>query len=395
MSKLLITPNSLNNLRNKSFKGSRLIDKDILSYYFFVPISKKIINYFPECIHPNIITFCGGISPIIGIILISLFLNKISNSFSLMDIIISISVLLFEFFDCLDGLQARKTKKASILGEFVDHTTDSIAIPLTFSILGYILDFPKYFWIVVLISTIFEFFELWMNAITEIVLLDYFGEPTIIFLITLLGIFKYLNLFSILNILIKENIKHYFDINIPFEIRYIIMIACVIILVVSIYQYTIGVFNPDYEIENSQKIATPSNNNLIQDIQKKPFQYSTDKKYVYFCFFYLLIVTILLSIIGYFFGENHLFIYSFIATFSVSTIANTVALECITRCNENVAFPLIVILLPLIFLIISIFENFYSFIFLVIIEILSIIDFIFIFGSRIYLVSDALNVKVF
>ena len=83
----------------------------------YKPMWNLMLNLIPNFIHPNILTLCGLACVIVGYNLINIPYGNI---------IWAISLFSYMNFDALDGMQARKTNKSSIIGEYFDHLGDSI-----------------------------------------------------------------------------------------------------------------------------------------------------------------------------------------------------------------------------------------------------------------------------
>jgi cytidyltransferase-like protein len=91
-------------------------DNCFLSYYYF-KIWNYLSKFIPRKIHPNIITFLGLITIIVGYNL-----SKIYEQFS--NLIMGLGMIGYMYCDGIDGIHARNTKQTSIVGEYFDHLVD-------------------------------------------------------------------------------------------------------------------------------------------------------------------------------------------------------------------------------------------------------------------------------
>ena len=84
-------------------------------YKIYNRIWLKISNFIPNYIHPNILTFLGFLSIILGF-------------YSKNNIIMSFCIFLYLNFDGLDGIHARNINQTSIIGEYNDHIVDLMVL---------------------------------------------------------------------------------------------------------------------------------------------------------------------------------------------------------------------------------------------------------------------------
>lgn len=100
--------------------------------YITSPLSESIVNMIPKYIAPNLITLIAFILILILNSLI-LFYSSTNGTENLPNSIIVLCGLLYlsyHILDCCDGKQARRLKKGSPLGYFMDHNLDSFTTVL-------------------------------------------------------------------------------------------------------------------------------------------------------------------------------------------------------------------------------------------------------------------------
>ncbi|EDR24280.1 choline/ethanolaminephosphotransferase, putative [Entamoeba dispar SAW760] len=98
------------------------IDHSLLNTYIFNKyLYQPILTYLiPRNLAPNIISILGLIACLLALVVHYL------NIFGRYEyLIIGILLFLYQLFDSLDGMQARRTKSSSALGELVDHGIDA------------------------------------------------------------------------------------------------------------------------------------------------------------------------------------------------------------------------------------------------------------------------------
>jgi phosphatidylglycerophosphate synthase len=113
--------------------------KSIDNTYFtklYKPMWQIMLNLIPQFIHPNILTLCGIAYILIGY-------NLIDTTYG--NLIWVISLFSYMNFDALDGMQARRTNKSSIIGEYFDHLGDLIMNGLVIDGMCHILKIDDYY----------------------------------------------------------------------------------------------------------------------------------------------------------------------------------------------------------------------------------------------------------
>ncbi len=106
---------------SNSTKHRRKYNRDLFDIVLF-PIYQKIGDRIPESIAPNSITIIGSLIGISGSLII-VFLDT-PTAF----ILAPLCYVCYHLFDTLDGYHARRTGKASVAGEFLDHSLDAIVV---------------------------------------------------------------------------------------------------------------------------------------------------------------------------------------------------------------------------------------------------------------------------
>ncbi|MBN2695033.1 CDP-alcohol phosphatidyltransferase family protein [bacterium] len=97
-------------------------DKSIMTPFFRERIARPLLVFVPRAIPANIITIISNIFMFIAFFLAFHFGRSLKINF----IIIPTLFFLYLLFDHFDGMQAKRTKTSSALGEFFDHFMDTL-----------------------------------------------------------------------------------------------------------------------------------------------------------------------------------------------------------------------------------------------------------------------------
>ncbi len=140
----------------REYKNSlKLIDvEEVLDLLFYRPLAflfVKIIYRFN--VTPNQITILAIISAVVGAILF------VQNYI----IVAGILLILYDVFDCADGMVARLKKNGTPLGRIIDGFADYIATGAAYLAIGFGFasksDSPSYFWVLTLLSAASNIFH--------------------------------------------------------------------------------------------------------------------------------------------------------------------------------------------------------------------------------------------
>ena len=130
---MCMMPLSQEKLENMNQFKYKYINNSIFYNNFYSPCLNKLVEYVPRNIAPNLITLFSLICNIIAFI-VSLadggfdFAQPLKRSTCF---VIGISQLLYYFFDCLDGKQARRTGNSTPFGMLMDHGCDTFTLIFT------------------------------------------------------------------------------------------------------------------------------------------------------------------------------------------------------------------------------------------------------------------------
>lgn len=111
-------------------------------------------SLLPNNLAPNVITFFGGIIMILSGC-IAFFSQE---SWTLL--FHSFAIFAFQTLDALDGIQARKLKASSKLGNYIDHTTDIITLQIMFQVLFQTLQLNTHY---IILATLFGNFNIYLT----------------------------------------------------------------------------------------------------------------------------------------------------------------------------------------------------------------------------------------
>lgn len=114
-------------------------------------LSLWVVPWLPQCITPNgVTTFALSVGVGIGFVA--------SQGYEVLAVL---GILFNCWLDCVDGDLARYRRKTSVLGEFMDHSFDSISISCILYALCHILEWPPMF-----VAVFAAFYVLSLPAIT-------------------------------------------------------------------------------------------------------------------------------------------------------------------------------------------------------------------------------------
>ncbi|KAI5192667.1 ethanolaminephosphotransferase [Nematocida sp. AWRm77] len=90
----------------------------------------SLLEIIPEWVAPNVITMLGFLCMIFCFCVVLAFDRNLQGRSRLLTLLIAVSMWAYSTMDCLDGMQARKHKTGSPLGQLFDHGVDSIVCTL-------------------------------------------------------------------------------------------------------------------------------------------------------------------------------------------------------------------------------------------------------------------------
>jgi len=176
-----LTLNEIENYKKYQYKS---VDNTFFTK-LYKPMWQIMLNFIPQFIHPNIVTLCGLASIIIGY-------NLIDTTYG--NIIWAISLFSYMNFDALDGMQARRTNKSSIIGEYFDHLGDSIINGIFIDGMCHIFKINDYYIKALAICTASFIFVMEHNKTAIRGYIEFKGETDVTGLITFCIVVSILNI---------------------------------------------------------------------------------------------------------------------------------------------------------------------------------------------------------
>ncbi|KAL4821051.1 CDP-alcohol phosphatidyltransferase-domain-containing protein [Aspergillus spinulosporus] len=173
-----IRQHELSNLKNYRYAG---VDHSLISRYVLKPFYNNfVIKFFPMNMAPNAITLTG-----LFFVLINLFTVLYYNPNLDQDCppwvyaSCAIGLFLYQTFDAVDGIQARRTKQSGPLGELFDHSVDACNTALGVLIFAAVLNLGQT-WATVLTlfgSTMTFYVQTWDMYYTQVLTLGIVSGP--------------------------------------------------------------------------------------------------------------------------------------------------------------------------------------------------------------------------
>ncbi|KAH1525092.1 hypothetical protein KXW35_005746 [Aspergillus fumigatus] len=119
-----IRQHQLPNLKTYRYAG---VDHSLISRYVLKPFYNRcVINCFPMGMAPNAITLTGFLFVVINFITILWYNPALDHDCPpWVYASCAIGLFLYQTFDAVDGMQARRTRQSSPLGELFDHSVDA------------------------------------------------------------------------------------------------------------------------------------------------------------------------------------------------------------------------------------------------------------------------------
>ncbi|BFZ64643.1 Phosphotransferase [Saitoella coloradoensis] len=121
---LYIRNSHVENLSKYRYSG---LDKSLLSQYVLRPYWRRLVELFPTTVAPNLITLTGFAFVIINFITLLYYTPDLQTECPRWVYASwSIGLFLYQSFDAIDGMQARRTGTSGPLGQCFDHCCDAM-----------------------------------------------------------------------------------------------------------------------------------------------------------------------------------------------------------------------------------------------------------------------------
>ncbi|KKK21692.1 hypothetical protein AOCH_003116, partial [Aspergillus ochraceoroseus] len=173
-----IRQHQLSNLKDYRYAG---VDLSLTSRYVLKPFYNKfVIKFFPMSMAPNAITLTGLVFVLINFLTV-LWYNPTLDQDCPAWVYASCAVglFLYQTFDGVDGIQARRTKQSGPLGELFDHSVDACNTALGVLVFSAIMNLGQS-WATVLTlfgSTMTFYVQTWDMYYTQVLTLGIISGP--------------------------------------------------------------------------------------------------------------------------------------------------------------------------------------------------------------------------
>jgi ethanolaminephosphotransferase len=174
---IYISEQGKKNLAKYKYSGS---DHSLISP-FLQPFWNWIVNYLPETMAPNTVTFVGFLGLIGSYALTAFYCPNISGALPKWAYTVNIVLLFwYQTLDAIDGKQARRTGSSSPLGELFDHGCDALGSMLqTMTVLMVAQIGSDWMtWVVLMVINIMFFFSIWEQYYTHVLNFHVLAGPT-------------------------------------------------------------------------------------------------------------------------------------------------------------------------------------------------------------------------
>ncbi|KAJ5738544.1 hypothetical protein N7493_001699 [Penicillium malachiteum] len=190
-----IRQHHLPNLRNYKYAG---VDHSLISRYILKPFYNKcVIGCFPMGMAPNAITLTGFMFVVINFITVMWYNPNLDTDCPpWVYASCAIGLFLYQTFDAVDGMQARRTRQSGPLGELFDHSVDACNTGLGVLIFAAVMNLGQS-WATILClfgSTMTFYVQTWDEYYTQILTLGIISGPVegILTLCTVYGFTAYM-----------------------------------------------------------------------------------------------------------------------------------------------------------------------------------------------------------
>jgi phosphatidylglycerophosphate synthase len=149
----ILSDNDIKNLREWNYS----VEDNSIITQIFTPFWNKIATFIPSYIAPNLISLCGLLCLIMSTIICNFYID-IDGYETIVKLLSIMLIIIYTILDAIDGKHARNIKNATQLGEFFDHTCDSIGIiflVITFCKVIGIKDIINYWYIMNIVYLLF------------------------------------------------------------------------------------------------------------------------------------------------------------------------------------------------------------------------------------------------
>lgn len=121
---MYLSKQNLDNLRLYKYAS---IDKSPVSKYLLKPYWSWFVTLFPMSMAPNLITLCGLGLVVVNVLTLFYYAPNLDKPCPpLVYLSWAVGLWLYQSFDSVDGMQARRTGQSSPLGEMFDHGCDAL-----------------------------------------------------------------------------------------------------------------------------------------------------------------------------------------------------------------------------------------------------------------------------
>lgn len=147
-----VSPQGIRNLKDYSNTGA---DHGLLYTYVTKPFLMRVIEYVPQWVAPNAITFSGFLFSLLAYAVMAYYAPYCSTTATdtprWVYALCAICLRMYSLLDNLDGRQAVRTRSSSPLGELFDHGVDALTVTLGGLTISSALDFGPSEWMLYLL----------------------------------------------------------------------------------------------------------------------------------------------------------------------------------------------------------------------------------------------------
>ncbi|KAJ6087339.1 hypothetical protein N7467_006253 [Penicillium canescens] len=168
----------LPNLRNYKYAG---VDHSPVSRYILKPFYNKcVIGCFPMEMAPNAITLTGFMFVVLNFITVMWYNPNLDTDCpTWVYVSCALGLFLYQTFDAVDGMQARRTRQSGPLGELFDHSVDACNTGLGVLIFASVMNLGQGWmtFITLFGSTMTFYVQTWDEFYTQILTLGVISGP--------------------------------------------------------------------------------------------------------------------------------------------------------------------------------------------------------------------------
>lgn len=170
---------NLPNLRKYSYQGE---DRSIVTKYLLKPYWwSNFVKIFPEWFAPNLVTLTGFFFIVVNLLTLLYYDPYLNNpnvpSWTIYSY--AFGLFMYQTFDAVDGMQARKTGQSGPLGELFDHCVDALNTSLSALIFGSVTKMGySWMFLIAQFGVLANFYiSTWEEYHTHILFLSEFSGP--------------------------------------------------------------------------------------------------------------------------------------------------------------------------------------------------------------------------